>query len=174
MAIQILQTPAGFGNETPGPLNLPASFDRKAYAAKWVKEGPAVAAAAEREYIIGTQYTADGWLVWRDGKTPADGKPHTVHLQSGRHVLLFRDRTVQDAVNAICGNVGKARLSQERSGQTIGGQEPSDSGMLSDDRLAKTIGRDNLEEGDVRMNPVPGMEGTRVQKPALETAASRR
>lgn len=172
MGIQILKAPAGSGGETPGPLNLPVSFDRKKWAAKWVKEGPAVAAAAEREWIPSTQMTADGWEVWRDSST---NKPHKVALQSGVHVLLHRPRDVQDAVNAICGNIGKERLSSERKGETVAGAAPTDPGMLGDDTLNKVMGIEETEEGDVEPNPVPGdISAQRVSKSTLQTAGSRR
>lgn len=169
MGIQVLQTPAG-SNEAPGPLNLPPSFNRKKHAAKWVKEGPAVRAAAEREYLHGTNLTADGWEVWKD----EEGKPHKVALQSGTHVLLCRSREVQDGVNAICGNVGKQRLSQERTGETIAGQIPTDPGLLSDDKLQKVIGKEEDSEGDVKMNPVPGVSNQRVETSTLQTVSTRR
>lgn len=171
MALQIIQRPKGSGIETPGPLNLPVSFDRKKYAAKWVKEGPAVSAAAEREWIPGTDITADGWQVWRDGDTIADGKPCKVPLQSGVHVLLCRSRVVQDGVNAVCGNIGKERLKQERAGETTGGVPIEDPGLLSDDRIAKVTGaHEQLEPGDVIMNPVPEVEYSRIETPMLKTA----
>ena len=172
MGIQIIKSPAGSGNETPGPLVLPVAFDRKKHAAKWVKEGPAVAAAAEREWIPSTQMTADGWEVWRD---PQTNKPHKVALQSGAHVLLFRARVVQDAVNAICGNIGKERLSSERKGETVAGQAPSDPGLLSDDRLNAVMGVEEADEGDVKPNLVPSAsESPRVTKSTLKTSGSRR
>lgn len=171
MGIQIISRPLAALGETPGPLNLPPDFDRKKYAAKWVKEGPAVAAAAERQWIPGTQATADGWEVWRN----AENKPHKVALQVGTHVLLCRPRAVQDAVNAICGNVGKSRLSQERKGETVAGKPPEDPGMLNDDRIAKVAGKEELEEGDIQMNPVPDTEHPqRVETPALKTAGTKR
>lgn len=173
MGIQIHKSPGGQAVVPPGPLNLPESFDGKKYAAKWVKVGPAVQAAAEREWIPGTSATADGWLVWRD----SSNKPHKVALQSGIYVLLCRSLQVQKAVNAICGNVGKQRMLQERAGETLGtlgGEVPEDPGMLSDERLNKVLGREETEDGAVIMNPVPEMEGSRVTPPAATTVASRR
>lgn len=172
MGIRILKAPRGAAGETFGPLNLPVAFDRQKFAAKWVKEGPAVAAAAEREWIPSTKMTADGWEVWRD---PETNKPHKVALQSGVHILLCRDLVVQQAVNAICGNIGKERLSNERKGETVAGQAPSDSGMLSDDKLNKVMGMEEEAEGDVTPNPVPGeTNGPRVTKSTLHTVGSRR
>lgn len=165
MGIQMISRPKGQPIETAGPLNLPPSFDREKYAAKWVKEGPAVAAAGEREWIPGTSMTADGWQVWRDGKTPADGKPCRVPLASGPHILLYRLRSVQNDVNAICGNVGKERLMSERRGETSGGVPREDPGLLSDARIATVLGPEKQEEGDVVLNPVKGVEYSRVEAP---------
>lgn len=172
MAIEIIRRPRGSAAiEMPGPLQLPPEFDRQKYASKWVKVGPAVAAAAEREWIPGTTATADGWEVWRNPKTK---KPHKVALQSGTHVLLCRDASVQKAVNAICGNVGKERLLQERAGETIAGVEPTDPGMLSDHQLQKVFGREEEADGDVKLNPVPDLDDRHVKPPVATTIAGRR
>lgn len=174
MGIQITQAPLGRAATPPGPLQLPEWFDVDKYAAKWVKVGPAVAAAAEREWIPGTQATADGWIVARH---PKEKTPCKVSLQSGIHVLLCRPIAVQRAVNAICGNVGKQRMLQERAGETLGalgGEVTEDPGMLSDERLSKVLGRDDLEDGAVVMNPIPEIDGSRVTPPAATTIASRR
>lgn len=173
MGIQVIQGPGVVLGETPGPLNLPPSFDRKKFAAKWVLQGPAVDAAAEREWIPGTKVTADGWQVWRD---PSTKKPFLVALQKGKHVLLCRPKKVQEAVNAICGNLGKSRLQAERKGETIMGAAPNDPGMLSDERIAKGTGqREDLEEGDVQMNHVPDTEDSaRVETPTLRVVAGSR
>ena len=172
MGIQLIQRPKGAENETPGPLMLPFAFDRVKSAAKWVKVGPAVDAAREREWLAGTRLTADGWEVWRD----ADNKPHKVSLQSGEHVLLHRPRAVQDAVNAICGNVGKERLLQERRGETTGGVPVDDPGLLSDARIARVAGHDPImdDTGDVVMNNIPDVERDAVEAAPLRTAASPR
>lgn len=175
MPIIMHKSPTGAGPIQPGPLMLPPWFDSKKYAAKWVKVGPAVQAAAEREWIPGTSLTADGWIVARDSSK----KPCKVSLQSGIHVLLCRDAAVQKAVNAICGNVGKQRMLQERAGETLatlGGEVGEDPGMLSDERLSKVLGRerDAEDDGAVIMNPVPELDGSRVTPPAATTITSRR
>lgn len=159
MGIEILSVPRGTRQITSaGPLTLPVGFDHKKHAAKWVRVGPMVAAAAEREHLVGTEnVTADGWQVWKDGENAVAGKPYKVALASGEHVLLFRDKAVQEAVNAIYGNIGKERMSQERRGETTGGIPTSDSGMLNDDRLSRVIGKEPLEEGDVKLNKVPNV-----------------
>lgn len=173
MAIEILSVPRNQSQITSaGPLTLPVGFDSKLHAAKWVKTGPLVAAAQEREHLVGTNnVTADGWQVWKDGKNAVDGKPYKVALQSGEHTLLFRPREIQDAVNAIYGNIGKERMQQERRGETTGGIPTSDAGMLSDDRLSRVIGKEPLEEGDVTMNQVPNFK--RITPAMLEVEEAR-
>ena len=159
MAIQFLTTPTG---EThAGIFTLPANFDRQEHAAKWVKVGHSVAAAANREHLVGTSLTADGWEVWKDGKTPATGVPHKIPAASGEYILLFRSRKVQDAVNAIYGNVGKERMQQEKRGQTTGGVPITDNGMLGEERLSRATGESNEDE-PVAFNPVPDIEKTLV------------
>jgi len=169
MGIQIVRGPLGGAAEAPGPLSLPIGFDRKKWAPKWVKVGPSVQAASEREWMPGASATADGWEVWRN----SEGKPQKVALLSGEHILLCRSRVVQDAVNAIYGNVGKSRLRQERTGETIAGAAPSDPGQLSDARIAKVAGKEEQEEGDIAMNPVPDTNGQRIELPPLATMAAK-
>lgn len=169
MGIQLISAPKGSpSNEPPGPMSLPAEFDRKKFASKWVKQGPAVDAAREREWIPGTQLTADGWEVWKN----EEGKPFTVALLSGVYILLHRFKAVQEAVNAICGNIGKERLLQEKRGETTGGVLISDTGMLSDEKLSKTIGKEEMEEGVVKFNDVPNVERDRVEAPAARTTST--
>lgn len=171
MAIEILEFPRGTGADLGGPLALPQGFDTKAHAAGWFKEGPSAEAATQRQFLTGTQrVTADGYVVWKDSPgDPTKGKPYKVTLQSGVYVLMYRPRDIQNAVNAIFGNVGKEMLAQERRGETLGGI-PVQPGMLNEERLAKTIGREALsdEEGDVKMNPVPNVYDSRVEKSVVE------
>lgn len=166
MAIQLLTSPTG-SNQAAGPLNLPVGFDIKISAAKWVKDGPDVQAAGEREWILGTNLTADGWLPWKDAK----GRPHKVSLRSGTYILLHRSLAVQKDVNAIYGNIGKERLLQEKSGQTTGGVPVTDPGLLSDERIAKVTGeKEDLGDGDVKLNPVGNVERQHVEAPVLQTS----
>lgn len=170
MGLQLISSPQGT-NETPGPLNLPSTFDRNRFAAKWVKEGQQVAAASVRESIPGTKITADGWTVWKD----EDDKPCKVPLQNGNYVLLFRDKAVQDGVNAICGNVGKQRMLAEHRGETTGGLPTNDPGLLSDEKLKRAGYREpDEEEGEVILNEVPDVERDQVEAPTLVTKTSRR
>lgn len=172
MAIKLISAPRnGTQNEAIGPLPIPHEFDRTKFAAMWAKEGPDVEALAADQWIPGTQLTADGWLPWKN----PEGRLHVVSLKSGKYVLLHRSKAVQEGVNAICGNVGKERLLQEKHGETTGGVPVNDPGMLSDDRLTKVIGKeDGDSDGDVKMNPVPGVERQRIETPALRTSSTRR
>jgi hypothetical protein len=164
MGIQILSTPKNASPITAGPFTLPEDFDQKKFAAKWVKCGQQAAAAENREYIPGTTLTADGWKVWQGMAK----KPHKIPLATGEHVLLCRPRDVQDDVNAICGNVGKERLLQEKRGETTGGVPLNDPGMLSDDKIAKVEGRNALDgDGDVVFNVVKTVD-RRVTTPVFD------
>lgn len=171
MAIELISGPAGAGIQGAGQFTLPVNFDQSEHAAKWVKKGNAVNAAAEREYIVGTRMTADGWAIWKDGATATTGKPHTVHVASGEYILLFRPKSIQNAVNAIYGNVGKERMMSEKKGEQMAGAAVNDPGMLGEDKLARVIGSEGLagEDGDVKLNPVDF--GQRVQAPELQTAS---
>lgn len=167
MAIEIVRMPKGMHETQAGPLSLPPWFDRRKWAAKWVKEGPEVEAAREREWLVGTEgVTADGWQPALD----SNKKPHKIVLSKGTYVLLCRPQEIQQAVNAIYGNVGKERLMQERRGETTGGVPTNDPGLLSDERLAKVLGPDQLEEGDVILNKVPDVR--RVELQPIELAKS--
>lgn len=171
MGIQILEIPRGQGVDLGGALALPVNFDRTKFASKWVKEGPAVEAATEREFLVGTQrLTADGWQVWRDGETPARGKPYSVSLQNGKYVLMYRSRSVQNDVNAIYGNVGKEMLQQERRGETLGGVPVSAPGMLGNEQLKKVIGAEQIVDEGEEMNKVSNVEDNAVIPAQLETA----
>lgn len=168
MGIELLKGPIAHG-ELPGPLTPPDEFDRKKFASKWVKEGRDVEAAATREYLLGTKYTADGWEVWKT----AEGRPFTIPLASGKYVLLYRLKVVQDAVNALYGNLGKERLSQERQRVTSvapgdAGINPNDPGVLDDAIIKQQEKSDWAGEGDVKMNHVPGLESGRATRLPLK------
>lgn len=169
MAIQIHKEPIGY-NMAAGPLTPPKEFNFRIHAAKWVKEGQEVEAAGSREYLLGSQYTADGWQVWKD----KEGRPFKIPLKSGTYILLHRDRAVQDAVNAIYGNVGKKRLMEERQQAPQVTPEGVPSQVLDDATLARVIGKDESSEwgeGDVNLNRIPSVEASsqRVGKPRLKT-----
>lgn len=175
MAIELIKGPIGY-NEMPGPLTPPSDFDRKKWASKWVKEGRDVEAAANREFLLGTRYTADGWEVWKT----KDGRPYVIPLSSGKYVLLYRSKAVQDSVNAIYGNVGKQRLVEERqrvktTAPEDAGLNPNDTGVLDDEILKRQEKSEWGGEGDVKLNEIPVLSGSgRVEKPSLRTGSRKK
>lgn len=130
-----------------GIFNLPSQFNRKDHAALWAKHGAEVEARQQREYLQGSNFSAEGWTVWKD---KAD-KICTVATRAGEtYVLMFRKRTIQDNVNAIYGDVSKRRMIQEHDGATIGGNAAGDTGMLTDQALERSHIRDF--DGEVGLN----------------------
>jgi hypothetical protein len=119
-----------------GYFNLPPDFDQKKHAAHWEREGGAVEQRQQVQPILGTNYGADGWQVW---KYPAGhelaNRICKVTLKSGTYVLMFRPRNVQDNVNAICGNVSKRHLMREQQGMSIAGAPITDPGILNDEQI---------------------------------------
>jgi hypothetical protein len=163
MAIEIIKNPDSEPNA--GVFNLPPSFDRKAYVSAWVSAGGPVQAKQERQYIPGTNYSADGWTVFKD---PENGHKicKVATAKSGEFVLMMRPRAIQDAVNAICGNVGKQRMMSEKEGTTIGGQAPNDPGLLNAEQLSRVDGRMSDDDGRITLNPVR-LDDARI--PVIET-----
>lgn len=113
-----------------GQLALPPQADRKKHAFKWVKEGLQVEGAQQNQIIKGDRIVeVDGWVCW---KTP-QGQLCKRVLESGRYVLMCRPRALQDAVNALCGNVSRERIVKEHSGTERDdpqGKDAPSSGML--------------------------------------------
>lgn len=151
MGIQILDQP--HSEADAGIFNLPPKFPRAEKASFWHKEGTQMLKAQEREHLLGTKLTADGWEPWKD----PDNKQQIVKrvCSSGTYILCARPREVQDAVNAIYGNVGKERMIAQKRGQPTTGGVEIDPGMLSEEQLAKASGeRIPTDDGEVRFNPV--------------------
>lgn len=165
MALEIIEKPAT--EPDMGMFNLPPEFDREKYAAKWVKKGHEVEAARQRQTLIGAgNVSADGWQVYK----PAKGGLHTANTQKGEYVLMFRDKAVQEQVNAVYGNVGKQRMMAEKSKAAASRGETGATGMLSDEQLRAAGYRDDLarseQEGEVVLNPVE--IGPRITPPVLD------
>lgn len=147
-----------------GLFNLPPSFDRKENAAKWVAVGHAVGQAQQRENLVGAGgVTADGWAVFK-----VEGKPHKAATSKGEFVLMFRPRAVQDAVNAVYGNVGKKRMMAEKQLAATSTTEQRATGMLSDEQLAQAGYRDpsTADDGSIQLNRID--IAPRVTKPTLD------
>lgn len=147
--ISIVTAPASEPNA--GVFNLPKDFDRNTHASLWAKQGAEVEARQQREYLEGSNFSAEGWEVWKDKKD----KICTVATRKGDvYVLMFRKRVVQDNVNAIYGDVSKRRIIAEHAGETVGGQALQDTGLLTNQTLNRNHIRDfDGEEGlNISMN----------------------
>lgn len=170
MAIEFLEVPQG--QMDLGIFNLPSEFDSAKYAAEWVKKGPDVQRMQMRQPVIGMPgVTSDPWAVWKG----SDKKMATVSTAKGEYILMYRDRAVQEQVNALYGNVSKGRMLREK--QTSQGaaqdQQADAAGMLSSERLREAGMRDPEadDDGGFRMNVVNIKQATApqlvVETPAL-------
>lgn len=141
---------SGPSSETDaGIFNLPPSFDRSLFAAQWFKKGMAADAAKERQSLLGTRLTADGWSIFM-----VDRKPVVRLSASGEFVLMFRPRDIQVAVCAIYGNVGKERMLAQKRGEKTTGGVPTNDGQLAEETLSRLTGERERDDGEVRLNPV--------------------
>src|SRR6187455_1502073 len=111
LGIQVVEGPMSGSQNAAGMFTLPPNFDQKLHAAKWVEEA-AVPWAKQREPIVGTNLSADGWEVWKaSSEEGAKAKPTIVSDGKGRkYTLMFRSKAVQDQVNALYGNVSKGLI----------------------------------------------------------------
>jgi hypothetical protein len=121
-----------------GHLQVPASFDRKKYVAKWVKDGAAVNQAKQPEIISHVRKQAAGWETFMvtvdDEGKPCKPAPCTRILADGKYVLMCRPRELQSAVNKLYGKISTDRTNLEASGETVS-PLVENSGLLSDKQL---------------------------------------
>jgi hypothetical protein len=143
-----------------GRFTLPVGFNHKKWAPQWVKDSN-VSHMTGRQYLQGIPATADGWTPYTGEDKTRREKIREVSVEEGgktvKYVLMVRPREVQDAVNAIYGNLGKERAAQEQNGESVAGAALQDPGMLPINRMRK-LGLDDGEversESQFRMNPV--------------------
>lgn len=169
MGIEILERPVSDSNA--GIFTLPAEFDSKRFAAHWVKKGQAVNVASQREHLLGTQFTADGWTIW---KKPGGGNtPTVVPTSTGDYILMCRPKEVQDQVNKIYGNVSIQRLLSEKQTSAQAAQQPGASGMLSDEQLRAAGYKDQQmqDEAGFTLNRVNFAE--RVAQTPIEVTSTK-
>lgn len=156
MGIQVISAP----NKTnAGQFNLPVEFDNRVYAAQWAEEGHEQEFFQQRQPIVGTRLDSDGWGVWKDPKTKQPRRAKTANGKT--YVLMFRDRKLQDEVNAIYGDVSKASAYQPQSREAItseAGQRMP--GMLTEEDLQKLEGGSS----DDSSNLIPAMNSPHSQK----------
>lgn len=159
MALELLKEPVGAtgGGPDAGMFTLPPEFDQQLNVAEWVEEGM-VEMKKQRQHLVQTGYTADGWELFKKA-----GKPHFVSLSKGRKFyLMFRPRKLQEQVNAAYGNVSKELLRREIRGETLTVPTPAggiaqvqDPGMLTEARLKSEVGgMSETSEGDTAPNKI--------------------
>lgn len=155
--LQQLQTMAG-DSRLGGDYALPVEFNSKKFASAFVAKGNEVDAMKNRQVLLNTNYTADGWKVWKYPDTiptgkldeqnkpifkphPRAGKMHIVTSRvkgGGKYVLMYRDAGVQREVNQAYANLSRDNMEMEVTGQTVAGANlDDDPGMLGADRLPK-------------------------------------
>lgn len=120
-----------FAKANGGQLSLPKQFDRTKFAAKWAKEG-LEAESQQQEQPVGNKIMVSGWAVWKHA-----GKLCRRILGSGRYILMCRPRLLQNAVNAVCGNLSRERIIGEHKGTQRDGENESlpANGMLTLEQL---------------------------------------
>lgn len=167
--IQLLSGPSAQSNA--GVFNLPPGFDSKRFSANWVKEGGEVESAKQRETILGTQMTADGWEIYK-GK---DGKAiKAISGKNGTYVLMFRPIAVTANVNAIYGNVGKhVARAEQQAGVVSLSENGQDSGMMPMATLDAVVPDREFavdpNDNHFAENPVQGVGSGNVSAPPLRT-----
>ena len=166
MGIQILQQPTS--EVDAGIFNLPPEFDRKKNAAQWKQMGAEVLKAQERQSILGTHLTADGWEPFKD---KAGGPVKRISTNGKEYMLMFRPREIQDAVNALYGNVGKERMSMSKRGESSAGV-PLAKGVLTEEQLLKVTNERTAEEGGVVMNEIV-LDGKKVEIANLQVPSTK-
>lgn len=158
MGLELIKGPVGSQTDA-GIFNLPIGFDLRQHAAQWVAKDD-VANKQQRQPVVGTQYSAEGWEIWR--KDTKD-KPTEVSVSGNKvFVLMCRSRTTQDAVNAEYGNVSKRSINQEIQGQTIQGKEIVDPGMIPESQIKKIQGSIGDNTGEMSLNEIFNSEPAAV------------
>lgn len=148
---QLIPNTGSVDTKVGGKLALPYEFDTNELAGQWSKKGADVDAARGPQPVVGTEYSARGWDIWKypnevpDGLDDNDkpekkkhdkaGQAHEVTLSDGTYVLLCRPKVVQDQVNEAYAEHSRQLMNLELSGTTIAGSAHDDSGMLGEQQL---------------------------------------
>lgn len=152
--IELLSGP-GNQNRLRGRLSLPSDFDAKRYAAKWALKGHGVSAAREKQTIAFASCTAAGWEVYK-----SNGRMVTRVLGRDTYILMIRPKELQETVTKLFGNLSRRRISAEAKGETVlGGQPNDDAGILRNEDLNRTMGKEGVEElvlPENKINPPKG------------------
>lgn len=150
-------------NMIRGKLTLPADFPEGKYACKWTKKGPNVERDKQREQVIGTNITSDGWTVWLDSKTK---KPCERTISDGTYILMVRPKQLQVAIQKILGNVSRDRMEREQRGETVAGAPKVDRGIFNHEELKRIpgLGAEGDEELTVSRNQIGSLDEERSVK----------
>lgn len=161
MALEEIKNPGGAPDA--GLFNVPPGFPIDRFAVEWVEEGMVIF-KQQRQNIPDSGISADGWEVWK-GVSGKD-KPIKVSTAKGKNfVLMVRPKQIQEQVNALCGNISKKRIRREVKGETVAGNAPDDSGILTEQQLKGSHEGSSFENemGDTQLNEIADREPSAVQ-----------
>ena len=119
-----------------GHLQLPDDFDETKFVGFWAKRGSIANKAKQDEILGGSGVKAQGWNVWKSAR----GQLCQRTLSSGVYVLMFRPKSLQQAVQKIYGNESRRRMLQEAMGETVAGEAVTDTVVLTDKVLSQIPG----------------------------------
>ncbi len=149
MGLELIKNPGDYPDA--GIFNLPPNFPVRELASEWVEESQ-IPFKQQRQNLIGTGYSADGWTVWK-----ADPKDKRTQVTTGKakvFVLMVRPRSLQNEINALYGNVSKQRINREVKGETVAGTQQSDSGILTEQALRANQVGGHSDETSLNLNPI--------------------
>lgn len=148
LGIEFLSTPEQQANA--GIFQLPPNFPSKEFVGEWVPEDQ-VQFKQQRQLMPQVGAMVPGLTVWKG----EDGKAKNTVVHGGgnkKFVLMLRPRKLQEAMNALYGNVSKEAYNREVSGKTVAGAG-QDAGMLSEQNLRQAgQGKVDVEESMLELN----------------------
>lgn len=153
---------------------LPATFDTKKWASKWVENGPEIEDARQPQIIASANMQAQGWEVFKtldleavkkdqeDGGKSKIPKMIPVLRVAGKktYILMCRPKALQMAVNDLYAKESRDRLNGEIMGETATANETGDSGILTNQdlkRVSRSYGEDDTP------TPIPAGGGKTTQ-----------
>lgn len=150
-------------------LLVPKEFDKSKYVGKWAFVGASAEAAQLPQRLV-EQYVVDGWTIWKDKEDKTCVRP----LGGKQVVLLFRPKVLQQAVNAVYGNLSKQRAIAEQQGRTVQGQNVPQ-GMLPGATVLKGYDPASNAESDpigYTFNKIPAIRDANVGARGVEITSS--
>jgi hypothetical protein len=150
LGVEFVKTP-----EQPvhaGHFALPPDFPRDKFAAEWVPNDQ-VKLKEQKFLMPGVGATCPGLTVYR-GESGKEKAREVYGVGDKKYTLMVRPKRLQEVMNALYGNLGKAFYNREVKGETIAGQRPEDSGMLPVSKLSEFGSQQEVEESLVELNKV--------------------